>query len=65
MWLLHSCAVYFTTLFNLARGIPPDAAPDDGSAAGGTDKDARRTLQVLSFVVLHCSGSESLLRHPA
>ena len=39
------CAVYFTTLFQMARGIPPDPAPEPAagqqglavdSAAGGT-----------------------------
>ncbi len=49
--MLRSCAVYFTTLFNLARRIPPDAAPEDESL-GGSSADGRRTIQVLLFVAV-------------
>eukprot|EP00891_Asterochloris_glomerata_P004584 jgi/Astpho2/4584/e_gw1.00067.194.1_t len=51
------CAVYFTTLFQMARGIPPDPAPEPAagqqglavdSAAGGTaSSETQLSAQVL------------------
>ena len=37
--------MYFTTLFNLARGIPPDQAPAPGSPAGAAE-EGRQPIQV-------------------
>jgi len=41
------CAVYFTTLFYLARTIPPDtaAAPESGAAPASTSKEGMKVLE--------------------
>ena len=38
------CVVYFSTLFNLARRIPPDPPAEQG-AASGSPGEARQTIQ--------------------
>ena len=51
--MLQICAVYFTTIYWMARHISADSAPDAGSGAAAAD--AQSGIQVLAAAHEHPS----------